>query len=176
MKTVKLFFIIIILGLGSFSFSQSKKKADLLYKNKAYIDAAELYNKLPKTAEIYQKLGDCYYFNSQSKKAITFYSQVFNLKHRDSFSDAFYFKYFDALRGSKAYKLSDEISTLYLKDSINTEKFRLKLGKIVPYAYEIENLTNQTGGSNFGVGIYGDKIIFSSTQNLRKQCYIYKKR
>ena len=176
MKTVKLFFIIIILGLGSFSFSQSKKKADLLYKNKAYIDAAKLYKKLPKTAEIYQKLGDCYYFNSQSKEAITFYSQVFNLKHKDSFSDAFYFKYFDALRGSKAYNLSDEISTLYLKDSINTEKFRLKLGKIVPYAYEIENLTNQTGGSNFGVGIYGDKIIFSSTQNPKNPDYNWNKK
>ncbi len=168
MKTLKLFFILIIFGLGSFSYSQSKKKADLLYENRAYLDAAKLYNTLTKTPEILEKLGDCYYFNSQAETASKFYSEVFNLKNRDSFSDAFYFKYFDALRGSKDYKQSDEISTLYLKDSINTEEFRLKLDKIIPYTYEAENLTEQTGGSNFGVGLYGDKIIFSSTQNPKK--------
>ncbi len=176
MKTLKLFFILIILGLGSFSFSQSKKKADLLYENRAYLDAAEIYNKLPKTAEISEKLGDCYYFNSQVEKASKFYFEVFKLKNRDSISDAFYFKYFDALRGSKYYKLSDEISTLYLKDSINTEEFRLKLDKIIPYTYQIENLTNQTGGSNFGVGLYGDKIIFSSTQNPENPDYNWNKK
>jgi outer membrane protein OmpA-like peptidoglycan-associated protein len=176
MKTLKLFFILIIFGLGSFSFSQSKKKADLLYENRAYLDAAELYNKLPKTAEIFEKLGDCYYFNSQAKKASKFYAEVFNLKNRDSFSDAFYFKYFDALRGSKDYKLSDEISTLYLKDSINTKEFRLKLDKIIPFTYEEENLTNEIGGSNFGVGLYGDKIIFSSTQNPKNPDYNWDKK
>jgi peptidoglycan-associated lipoprotein len=176
MKTSKLFFILIIFGLGSFSFSQSKKKADLLYENRAYLDAAELYNKLPKTAEIFEKLGDCYYFNSQAKKASKFYAEVFNLKNRDSFSDAFYFKYFDALRGSKDYKLSDEISTLYLKDSINTKEFRLKLDKIIPFTYEEENLTNEIGGSNFGVGLYGDKIIFSSTQNPKNPDYNWDKK
>lgn len=176
MKTLKLFFIIIILGLGSFSFSQSKKKADLLYENRAYLDAAALYNKLPKTAEILEKLGDCYYFNSQAEKASKLYAEVFNLKNRDSFSDAFYFKYFDALRGSKDYKLSDEISTLYLIDSVNTEEFRLKLDKIIPYTYEEENLTDQTGGSNFGVGLYGEKIIFSSTQNPKNPDYNWDKK
>lgn len=176
MKTLKLFFILIILGLGSFSFSQSKKKADLLYENRAYLDAAELYIKLPKTSEVLEKLGDCYYFNSQAEKASKLYSEVFNLKNRDSLSSAFYFKYFDALRSSKDYKLADEISTLYIKDSINTEIFRSKLAKIIPYTYKTENLTNDTGGSNFGVGLYGDKITFSSTQNPKNPDYNWDKK
>ena len=106
--------MLLILGFGPYSFSQSKKKADLLYENRAYLDAAEIYNKLPKTAEVLEKLGDCYYYNSQADKASNVYSQVFNLKNRDSLPDTFYLKYFDALRSSKDYKLSDEISTLYL--------------------------------------------------------------
>jgi outer membrane protein OmpA-like peptidoglycan-associated protein/tetratricopeptide (TPR) repeat protein len=176
MKTLKLFFILIILGSGSFSFSQSKKKADLLYENRAYLDAAAIYNKLPKTVEILEKLGDCYYFNSQSKKASKYYAEIFNLKDRDSLSDSFYFKYFDALRGSRDYKLADEISTLYLKDALDTEEFRLKLEKISPYTYEIKNLTNQTSGSNFGVGLNGDKIVFSSTQNPKNPDYNWDKK
>jgi peptidoglycan-associated lipoprotein len=176
MKTLKLFFILIIIGLGPSSFSQSKKKADLLYKNKAYIDAAELYNKLPKTAEVLEKLGDCYYFNSQAEKASKAYSQVFNLKDRDSMSDVFYFKYFDALRGSKDYKLSDDISTTYLKDSIDTAEFRLRLNKIIPYTYNTENLTSQISGSNFGVSLNADKIIFSSTQNPENPEYNWNKK
>jgi outer membrane protein OmpA-like peptidoglycan-associated protein len=176
MKALRLFIILVILGMGSFSFSQSKKKADVLYENRAYLDAAEIYNKLPKTAEILEKLGDCYYYNSEAEQASKAYSEVFNLKNRDSFSDVFYFKYFDALRGSKDYKLSDEISTLYLKDSINTKEFRLKLDKIVPYTYEAKNLTIDTGGSNFGVGLNGNKVVFSSTQNPKNPDYNWNKK
>ncbi len=175
MKTLKLFFIFILLGIGPLSFSQSKKKADLLYENRSYLDAAEIYNKLPKTAEVLEKLGDCYYYNSEAEKASQAYSKVYNLKPRDSLPDTFYFKYFDALRGSKDYKVSDKISTLYLKDSINTEQFNLKLNKVIPFTYEINNLTNQTNGSNFGVGLYGDKIVFASTQNLKNPDYNWNK-
>ena len=176
MKALRLFVILVILGMGSSSFSQSKKKADILFENRAYLDAAEIYNKLPKTAEILEKLGDCYYFNSEPEQASKAYSEVFNLRNRGSFSEVFYFKYFDALRGSKDYKLSDEISTLYLKDSINTKEFRLKLNRIIPYTYEVNNLTQDTGGSNFGVGLYGDKIIFSSTQNPKNPDYNWNKK
>lgn len=176
MKALRLFVILVILGTGSFGYSQSKKKADLLYENRAYLDAAELYNKLPKTPEILEKLGDCYYFNSEAEKASKAYSKVFNLKNRDSFSDAFYFKYFDALRGSKDYKKSDEISTLYLDDSIDTKEFRFKLNKIIPFTYEVKNLTNDIVGSNFGVGLKGDKIIFSSTQNPKNPEYNWNKK
>lgn len=175
MKTFKLIFIFIILGVGPLSFSQSKKNADLLYENRSYLDAAEIYKKLPKTPEVLEKLGDCYYFNSQAKKASQTYTKVYNLKTRDSLPDTFYFKYFDALRGSKDYNASDKISTLYLKDSLNTEEFKLKLNKIIPFTYDINNLTNQTNGSNFGVGLYGDKIVFASTQNAKNPDYNWNK-
>ena len=46
--------------------AQNLKRANSLFERRAYLNAAELYlNEAPKTQEIYQKLGDCYYFNSK---------------------------------------------------------------------------------------------------------------
>jgi outer membrane protein OmpA-like peptidoglycan-associated protein len=165
MKTFKLYILIAALTSGTLCFSQSQKKADLLYENRAYIEAAEIYSKLPKTSTILEKLGDCYYYNSEFDKAYKAYKQVYDLKKDSKLSESFYFKYFDVLRGTKNYEAADEISTLFLQDSLNTEKFRLKLKQIVPYNYELNNITKDVSGSNFGVGFYGDKIVFSSTQN-----------
>jgi outer membrane protein OmpA-like peptidoglycan-associated protein len=176
MKTFKLFILLIVLSTGLFSFSQSERKADLLYNNRAYIAAAEIYNKLPKTASILEKLGDCYYFNSEFKKAAKSYTQVYNIKLRSELSDTFYFRYFDALRGHKDYEAADEVSTLYLKDSLNTEKFRSKLKTIIPYTYELNNLTKENNGSSFGIGLYNDKIVFASTQNSENPEYSWNKK
>jgi len=54
-------------------FSQSQRKADILFQNKAFISAAEIYEQLPKTISILEKLGDCYYYNSEFEKAYKAY-------------------------------------------------------------------------------------------------------
>ncbi len=166
MKTFKLYILIAALTTGTLCISQSQGKADLLYENRAYIEAAEIYSKLPQTSSILEKLGDCYYYNSEFEKAYKAYKQVYDLKDDQILlTEDFYFKYFDVLRGTKNYKIADEISSLYLNDYINTEDFKLKLKKITPYNYRLTNITKDVGGSNFGVGFYGDKIVFSSSQN-----------
>lgn len=171
MKTIKRFILITLITLSSVSFSQSQKKADLLYQNRAYIEAAEIYSKLPKTTVILEKLGDCYYFNSEFEKAYTAYKKVYDKKLESDLPRSFYFKYFEVLRGTKNYEAADEISTRHLKDSIDTEAFRLKLKQVVPYNYQWQNITKSVSGSNFGVGFYGEKIVFSSTQNPENPKY-----
>lgn len=138
--------------------------------------AAEIYAQLPEDAAILEKLGDCYYFNAEFQKAYDAYTKVYNLKDKATHSDSFYFKYFDALRGTKNYKVADEISTLYLKDTLNTEEFRSKLEIIIPYTYKLKNLTSETNGSNFGVGLFGEKIVFASTQNPDNPQYNWNKK
>jgi outer membrane protein OmpA-like peptidoglycan-associated protein len=167
MKMLKLYFLIATLVTSSICFSQSQKKADLLYENRAYIEAAEIYAKLPATISTLEKLGDCYYYNSEFKKAYSAYNKVYDLNEEEegSLSESFYFKYFDVLRGIKDYETADKISTSHLNNPLNFKNFRLKLEQITPYNYQLKNISKNIGGSNFGVGLYGDKIIFSSTQN-----------
>lgn len=171
MKTFKLYIILVALTTVTICFSQSKSKADKLYENRAYIDAAEIYAQLPKTIANLEKLGDCYYYNSEFENAHKAYKQVYDLKIDTELSESFYFKYFDVLKGTKNYDEADEISTLYLKDSINTKDFRSLLDRIIPYNYELENLTKNVGGSSFGVGLYNDKIVFASTKNIKNPNY-----
>ena len=170
MKTFKLYILFAVLTTGNLCFSQSSK-ADALYENRAYVEAAEIYSELPKTAVNLEKLGDCYYYNSEFDRAYKAYKQVYDLKNDTELTEAFYFKYFDVLKGTRKYEESDEISSLYLNNPINTKSFKSLLKRIIPYEYELKNITEDIGGSNFGVGIYGDKIVFSSTKNLKNPNY-----
>ncbi|MBC2844753.1 OmpA family protein [Winogradskyella flava] len=176
MKAVKLIILLIITFSSSLSFAQSLRKADALYNNRAYLEAAEIYTKLPKTSAILEKLGDCYYFNSEFEKAYEVYSKIYNPNIIPQVSKTFYFKYFDVLRGTKNYELADEVSTKYLRDTLNTEEFKSKLQKIVPYTYELYNITSETSASNFGVGIFGEKIVFASSQNPDNPQYRWNKK
>ena len=176
MKKFKLIILVVIVSISSLGFSQSLRKADALYKNRAYVEAAEVYTKLPKTTAILEKLGDCYYFNSEFEKAYEVYSKIYNPDIIPHVSDTFYFKYFDVLRGTKNYELADEVSTKFLQDTLNTEEFKSKLKKIVPYTYELYNITSETSASNFGVGLFGEKIVFASTQNPEGPEYKWNKK
>jgi len=170
MKTFKLYILFAVLTTGNLCFSQSTK-ADDLYENRAYVEAAEIYSELPKTAVNLEKLGDCYYYNSEFERAYSAYKQVYDLKNDTELTDNFYFKYFEVLKGTRNYEEADEISSLHLNNPINTESFKSLLKRIIPYKYELKNLTKDIGGSNFGVGIYGDKIVFASTKNLKNPNY-----
>lgn len=171
MKTFKLYILFAVLTIGTLSFSQSQRKADLLYENRAYIEAAEIYSQLTKTISILEKLGDCYYYNSEFEKAYKAYNQIYDLKVDSELTESFYLKYFDVLKGIKNYEEADKVSTLHLKDPFNTNDFKSLLKRIIPYTYEIKPLSKDLGGSNFGIGLNGDKIVFASTQNLNNPNY-----
>lgn len=171
MKTFKLYILLALLTTGTLCFSQSKSKADILYENRAYVEAAEILASLPKTATNLEKLGDCYYYNSEFENAYKAYKQVYDLTENEELTDDFYFKYFEVLKGTKKYDEADEISTLHLENPINTESFKSLLKRIIPYKYELVNLTGDVGGSSFGVGLYGDKIVFASTKNIKNPNY-----
>ncbi|WP_417876654.1 OmpA family protein [Winogradskyella sediminis] len=171
MKTLQLYISLTALVIGFLGFSQSASKANILYENRAYVEAAEIFVSLPKTADNLEKLGDCYYYNSEFENAYKAYKQVYDLKISTELSKDFYFKYFQVLKGTKNYEKADEISTNHLKDTINTTELKALLKKIVPYKYELKNLTENVGGSSFGVGLYNDKIIFASTKNIENPNY-----
>jgi len=171
MKTHKFYIILVLLLISKLCFSQSQRRADILYKNKAYLEAAEIFKMLPKTLENLEKLGDCYYYNTDYEKAYKTYKKIYNTKTNKNLTESFYFKYYEVLKGTKNYKQADEISTLYLDDKINTPNFKALLEKIVPYNYELKNLTEDVGGSNFGVALNADKIVFASTKNIKYPNY-----
>ena len=171
MKTFKLYILFGILFTGLLGFSQSKRKADILYENRAYVEAAEIYAQLPKTNANLEKLGDCYYFNSEYEKAYAAYSQIKDLSIESDLTADFYIKYVDVLKGLKNYKEADNVSARMLNDPFDTESFKELLKRIIPYEYKIKSITQNIGGSNFGLSLYEDKIVFASTLNIKNPSY-----
>ena len=171
MKTFKLYILFGILFTGLLGFSQSKRKADILYENRAYVEAAEIYAQLPKTNANLEKLGDCYYFNSEYEKAYAAYSQIKDLSIESDLTADFYIKYVDVLKGLKNYKEADNVSARMLNDPFDTESFKELLKRIIPYEYKLNSITQNIGGSNFGLSLYEDKIVFASTLNIKNPSY-----
>ena len=59
--------------------AQNLKRANHLFEKRSYIEAAELLqNEDDKTQEVLEKLGDCYFFNSNMEEASIWYAQLFS--------------------------------------------------------------------------------------------------
>ncbi|GAK74900.1 outer membrane lipoprotein omp16 precursor [Nonlabens ulvanivorans] len=110
MKNIYLLLLIII--AGSFQVnaqSDATKKADKLYEQLRYVDAAKAYEKLIKNGErsqhVYTNLGNSYFFNSDFKSAEQFYKRATN---KNPQAETLY-RYAQTLKANQKYDLSNTI-------------------------------------------------------------------
>lgn len=146
------------------------KKADELFANKAYVEAAKMYETLKQDQKILQNLGDCYYYNGQMQFATTHYGSLF-FKYKDSVKTDYYFRYANALKAIENYEKGDAIMGEYLKYVVDTKKFKEHLNNIVPYNYMIQQMTRSTTTGDFGIAFYGEKVVFASIRNNENPIY-----
>ena len=73
-----------MISVFSFNIYSQKAKlanADKKYDNYAYIDAIKTYEKVAekgyKSAPMFQKIGNAYYFNGELDKAVKWYAELF---------------------------------------------------------------------------------------------------
>lgn len=164
MKKGFLYIVLCCISFTVFAQKPSEKKADELYSNRSYIEAAKMYETLKPNRKILQNLADCYYYNSQMMFAEKPYAQLF-LTYKDSVKPEVYFRYANALKGISEYDRADKIMGEYLGYAVDTKKFKENLNKIVPYNYEIKRMTRSTTTGDFGITFFGEKVVFSSLRN-----------
>ena len=169
---MKKYTLLYLLCFSSFCWAQKKnlKQANKLFANKAYIEAAEIYKDLPSNKEILQKLGDCYYYNSQMPQAAMEYSNLLK-NYPDSLNPKVHFRYAHALLGIKDYSNADKIMSEYLGDERNTEDFINNLQKIVPYNYEVKEVNTGSKDGDFGLSYLGEHVVFASLRNIENPKY-----
>lgn len=164
-----------ILSSMSVTFSQEKKikKANEEFDRFAYIDAREIYLKVVQdgyaSAEIFKKLGDTYYWNSDYDNAAKWYGRLV-----DQFPAVTEPAYF--LRAAQSYKSlgdydkSDALMEKYTSmtgDNIISDTFESNkdyLGQIAFLSknYELEKTSISSNTSDFGAAYYQGKIVFAS--------------
>ena len=152
--------------------AQNLKRANHLFEKRAYVNAAELYLlEETKTQEVYEKLGDCYFFNNNMTDASKWYKMGLKM-YENKTNPIYFYRYSQALKGTNNFKEADEWLKKYqqkknienISNSETLEYFE-SLNKEVKRPYIVHPVSINSAGSDFGVTALGDKIVFASTRN-----------
>jgi outer membrane protein OmpA-like peptidoglycan-associated protein/tetratricopeptide (TPR) repeat protein len=184
---MKKLYILLILFVGVAITAQAQNdktaKADKLYEQLRYVDAAKAYEKLLtkgiRTQDVYTKLGDSYFYNSDFKNAETNYARAVK---RDPQAETLY-RYAQSLKASQKYDLSNTVMNQFA--SLKPADDRAKEFMANPnYITEIQamkevfkttSLKFNTEASDFSAQQVGDKLYFSSARNENRGTYGWNK-
>ena len=171
-------YILLITILCSFSFNGHAQKAKLAaadkkYDNYAYIDAIKTYERVAqkgyKSVDMFQKLGNAYYFNSDYQNAAKWYAELFAMN--TELAPEYYYRYSHSLKSIGDFKKSDEMLALFNQKSGNDSRGKLSksdyLAEIKANSgrYDVEDAGINSKYSDYGSAIYLDKVVFSSSRD-----------
>lgn len=171
-------YLLLITILCSFSFNGHAQKAKLAaadkkYDNYAYIDAIKTYERVAekgyKSVDMFQKLGNAYYFNSDYQNAAKWYAELFAMN--TELAPEYYYRYSHSLKSIGDFKKSDEMLALFNQKSGNDSRGKLSksdyLAEIRANSgrYNVEDAGINSKYSDYGSTIYLDKVVFSSSRD-----------
>ena len=167
----------LIFGLGSYAQNNQIKKAEKQYEQFAYIDAIKIYENVAekgyKSVDLFQKLGNAYYFNGQLPQANKWYTALFSLNQ--TVEPEYYYRYSQTLKSVGEYDNADAMLNAFNKVSGNDSRAKLYESNKDYYAvikansgrYTIESLDINSDLSDYGTAFLGDQIVFASTRDQR---------
>lgn len=179
MKYITTLILSLLFILTGQSQNHKFKKADDLFNNMAYAEAANKYEQQIAKAntevsiDVLERLGDAYYFNTDMVSANKWYKQVFS-RQEDSIDAEYMFKYAHSLEGVGKHKEAKLWMKKFAKrtnknDARQTE-FAQQSNSIesilaLPKKYELHNLSINTENSDFGTSFYGNQVVFASAKS-----------
>lgn len=177
MKNYILLCLTIISAFSFNSYSQQSKvnSGDKKYNNYAYVDAIKTYEKVAskgyKSEEMFKKLGNSYYFNSQFDGAAKWYGELFAMN--TNVEPEYYYRYAQSLKSTgqldKANKILDEFNIKYkgdnrgklYKEDVNyLDQIKANSGR-----YKIEDAGINSKYSDYGSFAYNNKLYFASARD-----------
>ncbi|MCF7559301.1 OmpA family protein [Sabulilitoribacter multivorans] len=156
MKKIILLTFVLICSLSVSA--QKVKTADKLYRNFAYLEAAELYKealaKNDSSAHLLTRIGDCYYKNVQLNEALKWYAKA--AEKIEDVNPKFMYNYIQTLRGVGNNALADEWLerfknyTPYDSLILNSKFTHVKGVETANPLLKLINLNSNTSFSDFG--------------------------
>jgi outer membrane protein OmpA-like peptidoglycan-associated protein/tetratricopeptide (TPR) repeat protein len=145
------------------------KKANEDFFNFDYIDARKIYLSVVEdgysSAQVYKKLGDTYYFNSEYADAATWYLKLVDTYPNEVESE-YYYRAAQSLKSIGKLEESKSLMEKYMETSgatyPNWDTYQY-LASTQDNQYQVKNITDGMNGSDFGPSYYGDKIVFASS-------------
>lgn len=173
-------YIILLVSIGFFQSPliaqvDRLQEADKKFERFAFIDAQEIYLEVAeagyKSENLFKKLGDSYYFNSDLVNAEKWYTELFALQ--PELSKEYYYRYAQALRSVEKYDEADQLMLQYdelseNEDSrvkrIKKEKNYLELIELQSGKFDIDSTNINSKLSDFAPAFFGDKLVFASNR------------
>ena len=177
MKKNILLYITIISVFSFSSYSQEKKIAsgDKKYDNYAYIDAIKTYERVAekgyKSEDMFKKLANSFYFNSEFDKAAKWYGELFAMN--TEVEPEYYYRYAQSLKSIGDTAKANQILDIFNKKSKNdtrgkryeNNKNYLDQIKANSGRYTIENAGINSKYSDYGTAFYLNKLVFASARD-----------
>lgn len=169
MKTNYSLILLLLLACLNLQAQNGKqKKADKLYQDLAYFEAADIYKELIEndynTSRNKQKLADTYFKLRSPENAVLYYEDIID---EPDISPEYYYKYAQALRGVKKYEESRKWLQRYLDSGGKSEAAKNILEEKdyeISNIYTIEKANFNSEMSDFGVFQKDGKIYFVSAR------------
>ena len=173
LQTITLFIIVLLSINGLYAQKSKIEKANKNYDKYAYIDAREVYLRVVEagytSAEIYKKLGDTYYYNSDYQKASIWYSKLV-AEFPDEAEAEYYYRAAQSLKSEKRYSESDALMKTYIVKGgkgLVAENFKNNPNYLQSIAdgakeYFLDKVGVNSSSSDFGPSFYMDKVVFAT--------------
>ena len=166
--------LVMFLNIG-FGFSQTNDliQADKDFDRFAYIDARDIYLKVVEdgygSAEIYKKLGDTYYWNSEYDNASKWYLRLVE-QFPEQTTPEYYLRAAQSLKTQSDYLRSDQMMeqyTIVAGDNLISKNFKKNKEYLSEIAfqskkYELVKTNISSATSDFGSAYYNGNIVFAS--------------
>lgn len=151
------------------------KKANEKFESYDYIDSRKIYLNVVEdgyeSAQVFEKLGDTYYFNSEYAEANKWYEKLIS-NYPNEVKPEYYFRTAQTLKSVGKYQESKTMmekftassngSALAQEQMNNWQAFE-QLANSDNKKFKVTNITTDLSGSDFGPSFYGDKIVFASS-------------
>lgn len=140
------------------------RKADKKFSNWNYIDAVSAYEAVVKSGyeseDVFQKLGDAYYFNAQYAKSVIYYKRLFKLNEVQD--ELYLFRYGQSLKAIKNYDKADVYLSKYYELKgipFTSSKQYVTSLKDVEAIYEIEKTAFNSKYSEYPGFLMNDELF-----------------
>ncbi len=165
----------ILISLPAMSQKAGERKGDKQYEKFAYIDATKTYERVAekgyKSADMFKKLGNAYYFNAELEPAARWYGELFAMG--EEVEPEYYYRYSQALKSVNQYAKADEMMVMFNQKS--SEDLRGKIFvdnknymdviKANSGRYNIADAGVNSKYSDYGSSMLGDKLVFTSSRD-----------
>lgn len=173
----KNFWVLFFLFFWGAVFSQDKQleKANNAFKNYAFIEAREMYlralEKGCSSMELYEKLGDSYYFNGELERAAHWY-QVLQSLYPKQITPEYQNKYAKSIdNNTKSVEsppllyASDDTDEIEVVVNNTTIDYDISLPEEKPASFIIDILNINSKYSDYAPSFYQGELVFASSRN-----------